>query len=230
MRKPLTITGGAQESTTWAFMHLAFGSMIPKYPGIELVKPAIVPKAPTLELLSDNDLHIPYLWELYKTGCRPPSNATSKQAMQDRKVMVAGAAALFAMHEIPPAAWIAFSRSLWPVARQSWDGPEHPTAQWMFSNRRIQDQREWFVSEQSDWCGQRVKFGPTSLALSKTWSAMKLALIRARPEKEEDVARIVGSYFQGTMYQSLISHSVAEHKEMQQRIDAAIARGVFMWE
>lgn len=230
MRKPLEIVGGAQESTTWAVMNLFYGSLIPKYPTTDLVKPAIIPRSPLIELVDDATKHVPYLWELYKTGCRPPSNATSAQAMKDRKVMVGNAAALFAMHEIPPAAWIAFSRSLWPVARMTWNGPEHPTAQWMFSPRRIQDQREWFVSEQHDWCGPRVRFGPASLALSQTWSSMKLNLVRAHPEKEHELVQIVERYFPGSMYQSQIAHAVKEHQEMQQRIDTAIARGVFMWE
>lgn len=230
MSDRLTLEGSTSLSGAWPTIYLAYGSMIPKYPSWQLVTPAVVPAAQTIDLVPDMSVHAPHLWELYKTACRPPSSMTSAQAMRDRVKLLSGAAALLAMHEIAPAAWVAFSRSLWPEARKVWNGPEHPTASWMFGANRIQDQKDWFLSEQGSWCSARTKYGTAALHLAMVWASMKNNLVRAKPETEDQVRTVVERFFPGTMYESQLALARTEHREMQQRIDDAVRRGVFMWE
>lgn len=222
------IPGTAHESSTWMLMHLAFGPLIPKFPSMEIVKPAFVPKAEPLDLVADPSTQVDYIWNLYLTCCRP-ANRNPQVAFEKVKA-ISTAAMLLAAYEIAPAAWIGFSKSLWPSVCEAWNGPTYPTANWMFSASRITDQRAWFAQEAGLWCTQRARYGATSIVLAQTWGTMRDSLVRIKPETEESVGRIVEMYFPGDRYETQLALAVREHAEMQARINAAIARGVYLWE
>ena len=224
----LIVNGTANTSGLWPLLQLTFSEHIPKFPSTDVIKPAQIPEAQPLELVEDCAVHIPHLWELWKTACRPPSSATTKQCMEQRKSMLSRAAIILAAKEAVPAAWVAFSRGIWPEARKAWNGPEHAPVNWMYGPDRIVDQMEWFLSEPSG-CGVRLKFGPAALQLARTWSHMKETMVRAKPSTADEVAVLVSRFFPGDLYNTQVALARREHEAMQKQIDIGFKQGSFLW-
>lgn len=214
------------------------------YPSASILAPAYIPSPPLIGPLSAREkvkllvrTYSEAVRALYKTPVfvNPPAKLVfdvlsgSKVKMPDYStpwsVPLLQAADALVEHEIPPAAWAAFSIDAWREYAPDGQGERPPRLKWVWSAKRIEERFEWFLSEENVYMGRRAVFGPKHRALLDRYHEMTSEIARTRGNERE----IAGQYFPGETYRRMLDAALAEVQETQQRLDADAKEGVWLW-
>lgn len=209
---------------------------VPSYPGPYLMPTARVPAPPKLpEGLSQMEEAV-WLGKAYrgaaevrlKKKCwilvRRDQLARSKL----RFVLFAGAKALREA-EIPPVAWTLFSVDVWLKYEPQKGKPKPPPLSWVFSPKRIEERAGWFWAESGSYIATRNILGPAARELLQRYDTMRLALFQAGATTPEAVAEVVARFLPGDTYDRLLREAKAQAQDDQVRMNAAAAKGDFLW-
>lgn len=220
----------------WGVIRQVGDKLIPPFPDLALLRPAVVPAATEL----DPDYTTPQVVQiltqltnslLYRRGMRglPPA-AYSKHAC-----LLFEAALELRAYDYPPAAWIAYAFSRW-VEMRARSARGAPLVPYVFGPKRFQSvSRLWF--EEGTYCAARIEFGVRARALVVLWREMRHALVTTRAMTTTEISKIVMRSFPdytgvsdgpGTWAQR-VAAAQAEGRRRQAVIDAQVAAHEWVW-
>lgn len=208
---------------------------VPRYPGIDVVAPAQVPDPPLLDPESPSLDHVTILAAAYRGAVESRFGGRCYVLRGDLRgtkhwAAFVGAAEALIEHNIPPAAWAAFSCDVWkkfsargprPTRGKGW-----PPVAWVFSAKRIEERRGWFRAEESDYSGGRAIFGPKHKDLMYRFARLDWVLGDPRVR---DVGAVVEQFFPGNLYEELVNAARAEAADYRERFKRQIREGRFLW-
>lgn len=204
---------------------------VPEFPGMDLLEPAVVPSPPKLNSDDPDGSWCMALVRAYRgavqsrykvrSGAFRQNNiATSKYA----KGLVEAAKKLLE-HDIPPAAWAAFSLDVWRKYGEGKGSEKPPALQWVFAAKRIEERRGWYKAESSSYTGGRVLFGKSAKELFERYQQMRVGLLCT----ELPVAQVVAQHFPDGLYDRLLRRAREEAQAERTRLKAALAQGEWLW-
>jgi len=224
--------GGARRSVaTWLYPG------VPCEPTLSAVPPVVMPGPPLLqddEPLGAQVEFVAATWEhavVHHFGGKKRSVFRRRGGVLGSAYFdaMADAVAAFAEHEIPPAAWLAFSFAIWgehhkPNGKKA----KPPPLKWAFDATRVSERRGWFRNATSS-LGGNVVFTPPHRQLVQRHAVMRMALLRLVDPPAESVRQVVDRYFPGQLYTELVGTARAESKTLKSRLRCQAERGEWLW-
>jgi hypothetical protein len=221
------------EEYAWPRLLRQFASLIPPYPGPELVRPPTVPPPPKL----DPSAPLP---ERLRAVASAYSGAVSKRYKRQHALVRRGADPLaskyvFELTEaaealgergIAPAAWCAFSVDVWTAAPQ---GRNLPPVGWVLSEKRIAEREDWFWNESIRYAGGQLCVGEPHRELLRLWSRMRADLLCHTSLDETAVRRLVHRHFPPGRYDVLLDRAQCDARDAQATLDRMVREGRFLW-
>lgn len=208
---------------------------LPPFPGASSVPPAVIPNPPLIDpKASDKDLAMTLIRAYrgavdsrYGGRCMVHASGDITRSKNFKALVDAGKALID--HEIPPAAWAAFSVDTWRKYSHEALAKKPPPVTWAMNAKRINDRRGWFRAESDNYTGGRVIYGNAHQDLIKRYDLMRrearAALADGRP-----VSEVVERHFPDGMFQRLVDQARREAVENQQRLRHLVQRGEWLWD
>lgn len=168
------------------------------------------------------------------TGARPFNVRHDRPASEQPKIygVLVKAAQAFIAHDIPPAAWIAWSFDAWKhIARES---PKLSKSKWppiamVFSVARIEEHLSWFSSEERHYSSVRVMYTPSGRELMRKQNELRDRLGYS-DTTDAEVSRIASEIFPGTSHAALVARVVADAANMNADLRRRAMRGDWLWD
>ena len=204
---------------------------VPPYPGPTVCPPALVP--PPLEL-PDDVQGLDAAWWLakafrgavesrYKKRCWVLPSVAKLEKSKYLKLLVE-AAELLRDYMAPPAAWASFSVDLW---RKHEIGKGQPRLNWVYSLKRIEEQHSW--GRREGYISRRAIYPKAAQVLMVRYRCMRVALANVGAQTRQEVQSVVEQWFPDDLYERLGQAARERAADDQRRINAAAARGDWMW-
>ena len=125
-----------------------------------------------------------------------------------------------------PARWVAFSFDTWQYDRGK---DSVPPLSYVFSEKRMCEQMEWFSGEQEYYCSSNLLvFSPVHKDLIARWSSMNACITLARGD-DEQVQAAIERFFPGDAFERMCVQARSDAEAKQAELDAACARGEWLW-
>ena len=206
---------------------------VPRYPGFDIVAPAITPEPPLLRADDTDKRRETFLAATWASAYEARfgrkdwtfrGRGKRSKIVKHRPVLLA-AAAMFVEHEIAPAAWLGFSFDVWGAKQHDLKPP--PIA-WAYNADRIEKRRGWFRSEgASQYKGGLAMTTPGLRSLRKRYASMqsRLLSLRGDPPTDAQVLAVVEKYFPSGLYDVLVDKARDEALEQQERLRHRAAAG-----
>jgi len=204
-------------------------SMMPPYPGVEVIRPATVPPPPVIpdeapDLRAATMCAEAYWGELRSTY--EGQYGRRGDVARSKHFAALTAAGRFLREEgVSPAVWVQWSIRCWAQTAAGERKP--PTMAWVFSARRMESKWEWFLHE----CGSNdsrwhLPIGGTHRKLLNRWCSLAVAV---RGRTLDEAARLVAHFFPGDTYNEMVAEARAEVEQQQMMLDEDVRRGRWIW-
>jgi hypothetical protein len=222
---------GTPHCSTGATVNVERHPDLPPAPRVYDIAPCIVPDPPMLDSEESAERHAQLLANWYSgaveqaTGKKCWAFARGPACKSKHFKTLKAAARLFIEHDIAPAAWIAFSFSVW---EQHSDDAEPPIG-WVFGASRIEERRGWFHSVASRYGGGVQMYVPAAMELMRAHVALRLAVRRARPMTSEELVAIVERMLPLQKREALARKASAEAEQKRAELACDIANGKWVW-
>jgi hypothetical protein len=117
---------------------------------------------------------------------------------------------------IPPLAWADFSCDAWVQYQLGGNARanRHPRIGWLWSERRIREQTNWFTDVGVNYRRSKVVFGRSAKQLLDRWNAMAADLRRGMSEGEA-----LALHFPGHLFTKLLRRAQDEGERAQHEIN-----------
>lgn len=205
---------------------------VPRYPGVSVVPPAMVPNPPLLpENVTGKDS---VLWLLkayrgaiesrYKKRCFVLAKGDVTKSKYYRLLLEA--ANTLRDMEMSPAAWITWSVDFW---RQYVERPSFPGLAWVFSQKRMADREGWFKHEDGCYSDSRAIYNDYAVELLNRYSKMQGELRRVGTSNPIAVSEVVQRWFPGNFYAELVQQARDRSAEDQRLMNQQVKRGEYIW-
>lgn len=232
------LRGDARQALAWPRIMDAWGHLVPRYPGPDVVPLARVPGAPRLDPDEPLPVRVLAVVHAYQATTRHffgpwvgsfPKPVTVPELRKHRYARLLNAATerLTELRRAPHA-WCAFSASVWR-SYHGRGGPKAAPIPWVLSLKRIDTREEWFAWEETKYAGGRVFIVPAQRELMDRYEGMRLTLLRQPLLDAKRVRKIVGASFPDGLYERLVDDA---REQVSRRVDALhrrVQRGGFIW-
>lgn len=130
-----------------------------------------------------------------------------------------------ALADVPasPEAWFMFSAARWGSVNRR----KMPVG-YALSMKRFEAQRGWFRASEGYAC-RRVFRTRTEDEMCRLHSRMIYSLWELEPKTDAEIKAVVGRFFPGNTWDTMVEQVRREIDEDQARIDARVKRGEFVW-
>lgn len=214
------------------------GPVLPPFPGASQVPLCVVPNPPALDPSGSEEVWAETLARAYRGAAESRFGVRSfvlaRGDIRRSKLygtLVACARALV-RHEIPPAAWAAFSMDVWKRYGNGKAKLKPPPVRWVFTEKRVEDRKGWYRAEGGASGGQII-FGDAHKDLMRRYTAMQRDIGHATVNGMVGVAQarqIVDSHFPDGLYDRLVDEAKAEVDDNKARLRRLVERGEWVWE
>lgn len=136
------------------------------------------------------------------------------------------AAEILWQHEVPPAAWAAWSIEVW---RSYKIGKGKAPLSWVYSPNRIEEHLGWFQSEGARHCAPRAIYSRVAKDFIERYQVMRLTLVQRQAITPAEVAEVVQMFFPGNDYERWSQAARKAAASDQELINRAVARGEYVW-
>jgi len=249
------LTGTTTAPTlSWEELFEKYRSVVPPFPGIDVVPVARVPQPPLLT----PEMSKPKALRLTALGYR----AAVERVYGDTRILVEAtrkdpravleskhahalvqALPLLIEYRVAPAAWSAFSVHVWKNYVMRGDGKlfdvpsrirrprKHtpPPPKWVFSLKRLEERSEWFAWHEATCRGGQLKLSKAHRELAARHRRLRASLTREGVElTEERVRELVAEHLPHATFERLVREATAHAEYEQDRLDAAALAGVWL--
>lgn len=232
----MKLQGGARDG--WTEVVLMYGHLLPRYPGVDLLRPAVVRPPPLLLPEESLDQRIWKMLAGYRAavqkacGYRYVPEVSDRLVAQYRSRNMKQVSDLLIASKIRPVAWCLFSIRFWKMSHMSSKYPRPPVA-WVYRRNRIIERDEWYGSVMPEmFIGSYLHITKTHRTLIKRYNRLKRELLRTSRDEgltEQKVKDIVLDFLPPGMYRRLVKVAQGEISSEQERLDEALARGDYIW-
>ena len=226
--------GGTRVTTPGAWPELMdrYRSIIPRYPGPDVVPPVRRPAPPVLDESMEMDDRVKRVALAYAGAVRTRYGACGAISPVKRRKALEEGADWLTEFAIPPAAWMLFSMDTW----RSHFAPQKlkhrpPPVRWACSSKRIVERRDWYKDAHEDYKGGQTSMGPDLRALLERWTEMQGTLL-AMDHRRLDaaaVSAVVRHYFKPGAYEWAVGSAMQSAMREQALITRAAQRGEWVW-
>lgn len=213
----------ATKWSDWPAILRACGDLIPPFPTLEQLRPAVVPAAD-------------YFWDV--ENAVGPMHALTNSYFLTHRLGTVGyphfaehgekvkeCCLWFQTTEAKPATWIAFSMDQWEFIRQRNEAlPARPSIQWLWSPKRMKEQHH---RASDKYCYERLEFGMRARSVVESWYRMRSAILADAYTKPE-VRAIVSRYFPNGI-EPVLEKARQEGAKRQEQLNAAVAAWQWVW-
>lgn len=219
----------------WTRILLEYGTEIPHYPGVEVIKPARIPPPP---LLTGDD---PEQWSLQLLRAynavvtRRPSvvRLTDLLELPDRRQrLLLQAGEWLEARQTQPVPWCKFALVSWRRYGPAKLRARRPPLQWVYGQARLTQADLWYQWSGATTGGVRLVFSKSHTVLIRRYDRMRLALLAEAKRKDltsETVKHIVSATLPRGWYRQAVSAAQLEAEIAQAEINAGLRRGADLW-
>jgi hypothetical protein len=205
----------------------------PRYPSSGVAQSAIVPKPPQLPDGLEDVEAARWLLNAYRGAMerrygQPCGVLLKRGQLEKSQHLPALVEAAGKLRELgaAPAAWAAWSVDVW---EEYGDGNGKPPLKWVFGTKRMEERAGWFEAEASDYSKRRAVMNEVKRHLLERYQGMRAQIVAEGAQTEGEVKPIVERWFPGDAYLQLVEGARKRALEDQERINAAVARGEWVW-
>jgi hypothetical protein len=210
---------------------------LPPMPTPDIVPPAIIPKPPKLPNDLDDDEAVEWIMRAYRGACeyrwRSPCKVFLRWGSIRRSKFYKPLLAMvkeFRERDISPGGWIAFSIDEWRGFGKDKDAkgkPVFPPIPWLFSTKRLEEQEQWFLSDEHLYQSDTQQYGVIGKQFLQIVGQMQAMLISrlydGRTEQE-----VFDRCFPNGSYDKLVEKVKEESAALQELIDARLRSGEWL--
>ena len=199
---------------------------IPPYPSSSYIGVAKIPAPPIIEEASSDLASVKTMLNVYRGAVEvrygKKSYAFTRGNIQKSKYWKAflEAATFLKENEIAPAAWAAFSIGVWGGYMNN---KKPPTANWVFSCKRLEENYSWFDREASSYGGGRILFSKSHSDILRRYSGLKREMFRS--ELTDD---LLEKWFPGG-WEAFYEKAKQETASDQAQLRKLVREGKFIW-
>jgi len=232
---PPTRLGGHVQAPAagWAHVCATEGmGVVPPPITAELLRAATTPTPAQLNGEDGADVWCATLRTVYALGVGhyyPRSRATAANIADAR--LLAAAHVLYDA-QVAPAVWMRFAVEAWraypPQGINPLRAPPAPGAVWNAALivERVPWCRQWSVA----WTATTVRLGPVAQELVRRHAALMAAIAHSGATTRTELVALVAQHFPAAdSWEECLADARREARGIQQRLDAAAARGVWPW-
>lgn len=215
----------ATKWSDWAAIMQACGALIPAFPTLDQLRPALVPAAPPYDYISLDDAD-EKMWSLTNSYFLVNHlGSVSRQRFMEHSTKVKECCLWFQTTDARPAAWIAYSMDHWNFIRQRNEAMStRPSIGWLWSPKRMREQRH---RASDKYCYERYEFGMRARSVVAAWYRMRSTILLEAYTKRE-VSAIVSRYFPDGIEPAL-EKARREGEVRQKQINNAVASWLWVW-
>lgn len=211
-----------------AFVDVTGELGVPSLPGAPLVR---LPEPPLL-VAEDGPDRWAYLLATWYTGAVEAAYGKrcwifARGPVADSKhvKLLHAAARAFLRHDIAPAAWVAWSISVWRQHKPK----DFPPLAWVFGVKRIDERRGWFRDEATEFLAPGVQVPPAWTELRARHAELLRALLAEPALTPETAAEVVDVFLPRSLLNALIERARHQAREAQSDLRERVYCGAWVW-
>lgn len=210
-------------------------AVLPPFPGVEVVRPAVVPEPPMVTASMSEDEQVALLRDAYNMAVSRAlpnefnPNARRAVSEPDRKVLLK-AAPLLVEHAVSPLRWCEHSLVVWSKGREQdasagrKERASRPSLRVVYAPKRIAETAGWARNDHERRTA-RVMLGRSHRTLIERWREMSNAVLRGELSPQAACER----FFPGDTYERAVEKARADARRIQADLDTRLAAGEYLW-
>lgn len=243
-----------KEVRSWEALVQKFGSILPPYPGVDVIPVARVPHPPLITEEMSKTKALRVTARGYRAALEReygPSRILVEATYKDPKAVLESkhahdlvlALPVLIKYQIAPAAWTAFSIYVWKTYVMKGEGALHqipskirrprrgtpPAPKWVFSLKRLEERTEWFSWHESFCRGGQLCLAKPHRELMERHRRLRATLFASYDDLTDAAVReLVATYLPHATFERLKREAQAFAEFEQDRLDQAALDGEWL--